>query len=224
LSLLDYILEPVEHRLPILLGNSTFLSQLIGIPLDMICLTCHRPTPGTLCDRCRATLRPARERVLPGGIRLVSAFEHTGAATELIHHLKYRGLGGYPELVAEMIAPRLSARPLVPVPRAWSRRLKHGVDPALEIAAALARRLDVPVLRMLRARVHSPRRAGRDHSRVVRSFEPRGHVRDQVILVDDVFTTGATVSAAITSLGIDRVLAVVTANDASSGSILMPSV
>jgi len=57
----------------------------------------------------------------------------------------------------------------------------------------------------------------------VSSFESRDHVRDQVILVDDVFTTGATVSAAIASLGIDRVLAVVTANDASSGSILMPS-
>ncbi|MBW3666959.1 MAG: hypothetical protein KY394_05120, partial [Actinobacteria bacterium] len=83
----------------------------------MVCLVCHRVDRSALCQRCRLSLRPAPERLLPGGIRLVSAFEHTGAARELIHHLKYRGITGYADLVAALLAPRIPRLPLVPVPR-----------------------------------------------------------------------------------------------------------
>jgi predicted amidophosphoribosyltransferase len=157
-------------------------------------------------------MRPATDRVLDGGLRLVAAFEHNGAAQTLIHHLKYWGLTGYAEIVAQMLASRLPRVPLVPVPRAVSRKLKYGVDPALVIAGALGRHLNAPVIKALAPPLHAPRRAGRDHSRAVHPFRLRSTLRYPVILVDDVFTTGATVTAAVDAIGQDMVRAVAAAN------------
>jgi predicted amidophosphoribosyltransferase len=179
---------------------------------DMICSVCHRVAPGNLCAGCRRTLHPAPDRILPGGLRLVAAFHHDGAARALIHHLKYRGVTAYAGLVAHLLEPRLPRLPLVPVPRALSRRLKYGVDPAWEIAAALADRLRVPVVDGLARPIHASRRAGRDHSRSVRPFRSRSVLRSPVVIVDDVVTTGATVSAAVDAIGLDWVRAIAAAN------------
>lgn len=171
----------------------------------MVCLSCHRPGTGRVCGLCLGTIRPASDRLLDGGLPVVAAFEHDGAAKTLIHHLKYRGVVEGAELAAEALAGRLPRLPLVPVPRAMSRRLKYGVDPARELAVALGRRLEVPVYPALVSPLHSPRRAGRDHSRGVPPFRVRREPPDHVIVVDDVVTTGATALAAVDALGADRV-------------------
>jgi len=178
----------------------------------MICSVCHEVTPRSLCAECRRTLRPASDRILHDGLRLIAAFEHEEAARTLVHDLKYRGVTAYARLVAEVLEPRVPRLPLVPVPRAISRRLKYGVDPARVIAIALARRMGVPVIDGLAAPLHAPRRAGRNHSRSVRPFRTRSPLRSPVIIVDDVVTTGATVSAAVDAIGPDMVRVVAAAN------------
>jgi predicted amidophosphoribosyltransferase len=178
----------------------------------MVCLGCHTVASGRLCPACRASMRTAPDRILGDGLRLVAAFQHNGAARTLIHHLKYRGVVGYAEFVAGMLAPRLPRCPLVPVPRAVSRRLKYGVDPALVIANALAHQLSVSVIRAVAPPIHSTRRAGRDHSRPVHPFRLRSALRSPVIIVDDVVTTGATVTAVADAIGQDMVRAVAAAN------------
>lgn len=178
----------------------------------MVCLACHTVSSGNLCASCRGSLRAAPDRLLPGGVRLVGAFEHHGAAKALVHHLKYRGVVSYAELVAERLAVRLPAIPLVPVPRAFTRRLRYGVDPAREIAVALGHHLGVPVVEALAHPLHAPRRAGRDHSRRVRPFRTRRPLRFPVLVVDDVVTTGATAMAAVHAIGPDLVRAVAAAN------------
>lgn len=167
---------------------------------DMVCLCCHRLTPSRVCPACARTIDPAPERLLGGGLRVVGAFAHEGAAKSLLHHLKYRGIVAVAEVVADLLVPQLPALPLVPVPRAMSRRVKYGIDPARVIAGSLARRLGVPVFDALAPPIHSPRRAGRDHGRPVSPYRLRLQLSGAVVLVDDVVTTGATALAAATAL------------------------
>lgn len=181
---------------------------------SMLCQTCHSFSGDFLCHRCRANLRPAAERILEGGIRLVAAFDHTGVARALIHDLKYRGLTRFADLVVKEVAPRVPRLPIVPVPRTWSRRLRYGIDPAREIGLRLADALDVPLWECLAAPVHARRRAGGDHSRPAPGFRARRGPGGRFLLVDDVVTTGGTVRSAATTIGMGRLALVVAANAA----------
>jgi predicted amidophosphoribosyltransferase len=142
----------------------------------------------------------------------VAAFEHTGVARDLVLGLKYRGLTRFADLVAEALAPRVPALPVVPIPRTWARQMRYGVDPAREVALRLARKLDVPLLDVFSPPVHAPRRAGGDHHRApprLRLGMPPEH---RIVLVDDVVTTGATIRSAISTIGIERIALVIAAN------------
>lgn len=188
----------------------------------MLCQACHRFHPGTfICAACRRKLRPASDRILPGGVRLVAAFQHSGPAVTLVHHLKYRGLVGYADVVASMLAGRLPTLPLVPVPRALTRRLRYGVDPARSIADRLAVKLGVQVFPLLADPVHRRRRAGGDHRRAVPGFRLREIPRGPVIVVDDVVTTGATLLSAISSIGDSNVHTATAANAVTGVSSLL---
>lgn len=184
----------------------------------MLCQACHSPARGFLCARCRNGLRPAPERILAGGTRLVAAFVHEGVARELVHGLKYRGVTSFADLVVEMIAARVPRFPVVPVPRTWSRQLRYGIDPAREIGLRLARAKDVPLLDLLSAPLHSRQRAGGDHNRPPPSLEAARARSGPVVLVDDVVTTGATIRSAIQALGSERIALVLAANLADTVS------
>lgn len=178
----------------------------------MVCVVCHTPRAGQLCTSCASTVRPGGERLLPGGLRVVAAFEHSGAAVPLIHNLKYRGLASVATLVGQILSTQIHPAPLVPVPRAWSRRLKHGVDPGVEIARAIADVWGEPVLKVLATPVHYRRRAGNSHRTPVAPFRRRGNVPMPVYVVDDVVTTGSTVIEAARGIGPSRVLGVLAAS------------
>ena len=185
----------------------------------MLCQACHRFSNETLlCEACRRRMRPAPDRILPGGLMVVAAFEHQGPARKLVHDLKYRGLTPYAQVVASIVAPRLPPLPLVPVPRALSRHIHYGIDPAALLADAIASRLQTKVVHLLSRPIHSPRRAGGDHRRALRPFRLRRRPTGPVILVDDVVTTGATLISAVETLGSSSVAGAVAANTVSHAS------
>ena len=186
----------------------------------MVCLGCLRPSNNRLCPGCGGGLRATPERVLPGGIRLITAHDHTGLAAELIHDLKYRGAIGYAELVAETLAPRVPRAPVTAVLRSWSRYARYGVDPAVEIATRIAAHNDVPYMTLFARPWHTARRAGRNRDRAAPAAQLRSLPGAGVVVVDDVVTTGATLGAAIRAIGQTRVVVAVAANDATSPSTL----
>lgn len=125
----------------------------------------------------------------------VLALKH-GGRTDLAEPLG-RALGA--RLLQRGVAP---GTPVVPVPLAWLRRFERGHDQALGLARGVAAELDAPVVRALRRRrwtapQGSPTAPSRT-ANVAGAFTVRrsvGRLRDrEVLLIDDVATSGATLA------------------------------
>lgn len=123
---------------------------------------------------------------------------HSGAARRLVHVLKYRGVPAAAAILAEpMTAFVDDDAVLVPVPRVVWRAVRYGIDPALELAVAVGLLTGRPVARLLRAPFWGRARAGGVHGAAPRFRETGGHGLDApLLLVDDVVTSGATMTSA----------------------------
>lgn len=151
-----------------------------------------------------------------GDLAVASAYKHSGPALRLVWALKYHGQLDSARFLATAMVDKLpsGAEVLVPVPRLLTRRLRYGVDPAAELAIALARLTGLPVASGLVAPLVGRRRAGlarRDRS--APAFRRRRQVTGAV-LVDDVVTTGQTLVKAAGVLNDSSILAGVTATGA----------
>jgi predicted amidophosphoribosyltransferase len=135
----------------------------------------------------------------------------------LVTALKFRRLLPVAELMADRIQwlspATLLSGAIVPVPTAPLRSALRGFDPAAEIAAALARRTELSLLPCL-ARRGGGRQVGKRRSERIGHpplIQARGEVPRSVLLIDDVLTTGATLSScaqALRQAGAVRVVAI----------------
>jgi ComF family protein len=191
--------------------------------LPTSCPVCRRPGPAP-CPACAATLRPAPPRPPPPGVdgcRAVLAYD--GAGRELVARLKYRNarssiawLAGRMAAAVGSLAGGEGPALVTWVPTSAARRRDRGFDQAELLARAVARRLGLRC-RALIARAHGPPQTGRSlvERRIGPSFRaPRAVPAAVVILVDDVVTTGSTLSAAARTLrgaGASRVVVVAAA-------------
>ena len=198
------------------------LQTALGTIAPPLCASCGRAcrAEAVVCGRCGRRLAAAEPLLSSGpqGLdRVWSSAPHEGVARALVAALKFRRLLTVADLMADRIhwlAPaHLLSGTVVPVPPAPSRLRRRGFDPAGELAAALAERIELPCERCL-VRRGGNRQVGR--RRAERLGQPpridaRADAPRSVLLVDDVLTTGATLSACAERLraaGAARVVAI----------------
>ncbi|HET7461669.1 MAG TPA: double zinc ribbon domain-containing protein [Longimicrobium sp.] len=195
----------------------------------LVCGVCWlrcRPLPVPRCARCWSPVPPDREpspvcrtcREWPAAVRAIrSAYAIGQVPRALVHALKYRGWTA----VAAPMAARMAALELpgdvaseadlvIPVPASAARLRERGYNQAELLARGVAwfsgRTLAADLLRRTRqAGSQTALHPGERRANVARAFAvPPGRAAElrgeHVIVVDDVWTTGATSLACVSAL------------------------
>ena len=182
----------------------------------LICALCRsrwRPVSGPLCDHCgQPTFGDLACRICadwaPGLRRVRSAVWLDESARLAVHRLKYEGWWRVAESLAEAmraLEPLTGRVSLIPVPLGARRARVRGYNQSERIADALGRRLGVRMRTDLLRRTRETQTQtaltpeGR-RANLAGAFTAEGVRGLEVVLVDDVFTTGATLGAAAEAL------------------------
>ena len=151
------------------------------------------------CQQARYIFQAARSAVVVNEFSL-----------EVIHHYKYYGMVWLDDVLADLLWKQLVALELrtgwdlvVPVPLHWTRLREREFNQAEKIGQKIAERLDVPLaadaLKRIAPTVSQTTLSRRQRIENVRgAFAAGKHAQLQdkrVMVVDDVFTTGATTDA-----------------------------
>lgn len=186
----------------------SFISNILDLLFPDRCGGCKRL--GTLfCDRCRASLHPYPEPVnpLPPGLSDVQiAYIFDGPLREALHQLKYRRVRRVAQPLGALLAAQIAAQPLeqtaiIAVPLHAKRLSERGFNQAALLAEAVAIALQQPLLdnHLVRVRATEQQVLLNTAARMANiqgAFEWRGApITGRVLLIDDVMTTGATMSA-----------------------------
>jgi predicted amidophosphoribosyltransferase len=189
--------------------------------LASLCARCREPGPA-VCPACSAELVRAASSPAPLGLDGWSALlRYDDAARALLTGLKNGQRRDLVTWVADRAAaalPRPVAHTVTWAPTGPARRRARGYDQAELVARALARRWELPC-RSLLVRLPGPPQAGRRGAdrRGNPRFSARPRPPRSVVVIDDVATTGATLTAASRALraaGVEEVRAVVVARAA----------
>ena len=213
---LEIALAPVERWL---LPGECLLCHRAVEPADadpLICARCRNrwsPLPHPQCPRCGqpviAELACRLCAAWPRGLSGVrSACWLDAPARDAVHALKYSGWWRAALPMAEAIRTRIrfpSGAMLVPVPLSAARERSRGYNQSAVLAEFLARALRMPLLcallRRRRDTVTQTALTPEERQANLRgAFAAAGPVRGLPVLVDDVFTTGATLAEAARAL------------------------
>ena len=167
------------------------------------CDGCSRHIRG-VCALCKHEMLQQELPSVPG---VIAAVSYDSTARQLVHGLKFHNHRGIAALFAEVMVERLSlnlelANVVTWAPTTSRHQHERGMDHAELIARHVGVLLMLPTKRLLR-RVNTVSQTGLDRDERLISPEfvarPLGRHRN-VLIIDDVVTTGATFRAATRAL------------------------
>ena len=203
--------------------NFFFLPQCIGCGREsnFLCFSCRRSLPLLLppfCAKCGKPLPPEGFCLSCQGWQLEidgirSLYRFDGLIRHAIHLFKYNNLKALALPLGQLLAEYLQSRPfpkevLVPVPLHSQRLRERGYNQSSLLAREVGKITSLPVIEdvLFRSR-NSPaqaraKSAEERRSNVAGSFACKGKSlkNKQVLLIDDVCTTGATLDACAIAL------------------------
>jgi ComF family protein len=187
-----------------------------SLPGSQLCGGCRSSLPRIrppLCERCGApTAWPVARCRECAGRRLAfatarAAVEYDASVRRLVAAWKERGLRRLAATAAELVlagVERPDVAALTFVPRDRDRALRRGHHTAETLGRQLAAAWELPLLASLDRRRSGPRQRGLTRVERLRNlrgaFVPRAEAPARIALVDDVYTTGATVHFASSAL------------------------
>jgi len=184
---------------------------------DVLCRACFDALPGVggpVCARCGlptafATFVCEECKNVDFGFQSARApLRYEGVGKQVVHALKYRG---YKRVVERLAVPLMlqvlsegGFDAVVPVPLHRSRLRKRGFNQAELLARGVAGKMKATVSDTLEV-VRSTRdqvelSAAQRRANVAGAYAATEPLRGKLLLIDDVFTTGATTSACATTL------------------------
>lgn len=188
-------------------------------PRRAVCMGCGRMagcTQDWLCADCAEKLDAlfVGDRASAGEgcvFRRAHARMYRRPVSGLVRNFKYHSIGALAEFLAQDMAGAYDALNvegevlLTPVPMHWRRKFERGRNHAELLARALSRKLNVPWADALKKTRNTRQQAQLSHAErrrnLLESYRPRRDVSGRaVVLVDDVYTTGATASACAEAL------------------------
>ncbi len=204
------------------------LAELVFPPKCVLCGQLLEAGEVDLCRSCRVN-GPAwqdRREKLPFLDSRTSVWHYEGAARGSILRFKFHNKRHYAHSFARLLAMALTRQErtydlVTWVPISFRRRLCRGYDQGQLLARAVGQELQIPVARCLKKVRHNRPQSGiqGDAQRranvlgAYRAVEPARFAGKRVLLLDDVITTGATISECA------KVLKIAGAGEVHGGSV-----
>lgn len=205
-----------------MLTLARLLSSLLDALAPPCCAACDGTADGVFCDACAARVRACPGELIDG-VPLLVGGNYAAPLSDAIVRFKYQGRAELAAGLGSLLAPRLAAAGLparsvlVPVPLHARRLAKRGYNQAALLAHALGSATGFACApRLLVRRRETERQVGKSRAlrltnadgafevnerqlaRLAKRSEPERPA--QVVLVDDVVTTGSTVRACAQAL------------------------
>lgn len=176
-------------------------------PKQYSCLVCGRETAigeDGICSECRSTLIRMKEyRILPPVGEVAAAFRYEGAARVAMHRFKYMGAAWLAPFFMDYVRLNEPERfdIIVPVPMHPVKQYFRRYSPAELLADALSERYAIPVetdlLERTRLTASQTKKSRLERTEVLAHlYAARPEIAGKnVLIVDDVVTTGSTLLA-----------------------------
>lgn len=189
--------------------------KLVQWLLDLLyprkCTFCHKLCEDSICAECRKNLPfapvGAQLQRFTGVLACVSPFYYEDLVRDSLLRYKFGGVSMYSAVYAEYVAKcitdnRLYYDVITWVPLSRARLRKRGYDQARLVAQAVAEINGVPCERLLKKRKNNPAQSGTGSpekrkanvSGVYEAVKDANISGRRVLIIDDIVTTGATIS------------------------------